>query len=303
MQAAPESIELVAGPRPGASSCTAVTITNASGELTSTPLPVPSSVRFRSASLAAQFRSESDDEHSWSAGTDEIKKPLFTPGMVMSCLWLVVAETGLILNELHIFTSDAFEIIVGLLLSVSLAIFGYLAFCVYRLASGMPFKYKSLARLGRILYPVLGLLFSPLLLGAIAMIPMFCVLQCNNILQGRDPAVLMCVALMLFFLPCATTSTITVYGLARRIQEAYCAASMTLSVRRVTAAIVALCHVFPAVLLLVLFSGELQHVAVSHDFLPARERIQIQAILVSFALGQLIPFGLLKVWLYPKRFD
>jgi hypothetical protein len=268
-------------------------------------LPSLEFVKFRSSSLTSAFSASQAAQETSSEGadrSDEPRKPLFTPGMVISVLWglLVLVSCSVDFFRMHL-PQSYWTISGSFILALSFASCCYWAFCINRLTKELSFKNDLQAQVCRSFYAIASLCYQPLFLGAAALFVIIAVSRCSSSYPGTNWQVVFNWATLLYFVLPATLSTSFFYWFTLRLQEQLCAASVTLVRRRATAAIVAACHVLPAALVLISYCMSfLIFYHFGHAWL---HKLVSLLVMLSFAVCQYVPFKLFKSWLYSKTRD
>ena len=274
---------------------------------TAPSVPSPALVNFRSSSLtlahSALSNSEAQGRTQRDQG-DELKKPLCTPGIVLSLLWAAVLLMLFVLdlfnrNGNRQYWNDALSYIIALSGAISV----YWAFCMYRVTKGMTLI-KKLPGLSRSFSVLASLCYQPLFLCMLSFWVALVVWGCgyryahinNNVAYGW--------ATLFFFLFPASLSTSWFYWFTMRLQERFLDASVSLARRRATALWSAWCHVLPGSLLLLNFFWQAcrEHAhAGQHLRVTLIDEAVVFVFASAFALCQYTSFKLLKSWLYSEK--
>lgn len=271
----------------------------------SVPVPSPELVQLRSTSLTTAFSSQlnSSDLAVESKNSEDVRKPLCTPGLVMSGVWMVAAGVCSGFEAFHISVSETIFSVTGAsMMALSFVISIYWAFCIMRLSKGLDFKDARQKLLLPLLLFAVSLFFPPTFWAVIGAFLCSIVYSCAESYPLQNACYAFAWAIGLYILLPVTLSTMFFYWLLRKLQDRYCDASISLLKRRTTAALVVSCHFMP--LLFMLVSGILlflQYRVPHPETIELLAHIWTSAFLVALSVCQFLPFLVLKGWIYPQK--
>lgn len=278
---------------------------NSNAVVVSMPVPSPELIQFRSTSLTSAFSSrlKSHVLAVESKNSEDVRKPLCTPGLVMSGVWMVAAGVCSCFEAFHISVSETIFSVTGAsMMALSFVISIYWAFSIMRLSKGLDFKDARQKLLSPVLLFVVSLLFPPTFWAVVGAFLCSSVYSCAESYPLQNACYAFAWAIGLYVLLPVTLSTMFFYWLLRKLQDRYCDASISLLKRRTTVALVVSCHFTP--LLFMLVSGILlflQYRVQHPETIELLAHIGTSAFLAALSVGQLLPFLVLKGWIYPQK--